>query len=58
MKKELHKTISYRILGSSLGCLVTWVYIGRFWTSVAITLTVVVTNSIAYLLHELYWRNK
>ena len=56
MKREFRKTVTYRFIGSGLGCLVTYVYIGKFWTSLAITLTVVVTNSIAYYLHELIWR--
>lgn len=58
MKRELKKTITYRILGSSLGCLVTYAYIGKLWTSVVITLTVVVTNSVAYFVHEYFWRNR
>lgn len=56
LKATLKKTITYRMGASTLGALVSFAYIGKPWLVLTITLTIVITNTAWYYLHERLWK--
>lgn len=58
MKKQIIKTISWRIIGTLDTAFLAWLITGNFKNGIAISGLELVTKSFLYFLHEIAWKKK
>jgi uncharacterized membrane protein len=54
-KRHISKAISYRILGTTQTCLISYFFTGNLWVSGTIGLTEIFLKPLMYFLHERAW---
>lgn len=55
IKKAIFKTISYRIIGSSFGGIVTYFVTNDKWISIGVGIGDFLVKPVIYFAHELVW---
>ena len=57
-KKALKKTLTWRILATTDTMLIAFILTGSIATSISIGGLEVITKSVLYYLHELFWKKR
>lgn len=58
MKKQIIKTVSWRIIGTADTAVLAWLITGNIKNGIAISGLELVTKSFLYFLHEIAWEKK
>ena len=54
-KTALLKTLTYRLLGSLVGFIVTWKITSNWYVSLGVSVADLIVKPVIYFLHELLW---